>query len=49
MWRTEALVIAAHGVSKTHAIAHRLVCGHADQADQADQVAQGLAKQRIGF
>jgi hypothetical protein len=38
MWRSQALVIAAHGVSKTHAIAHRRVCGH------ADRVTQGLAK-----
>lgn len=37
------MLIAAHGVSKKHAIAHRLVRGH------ADQVAQGQAKQRIGL
>ena len=43
MWRTEALVIAAHGVPEKHGMAHRLACG------QADQVAQGLLTQRIGL
>lgn len=38
------MVIAAHGYrKKTHVIAHRQVCG------QADQVTQGEAKQRIGI
>ncbi|PUE27434.1 hypothetical protein B9Z38_03940 [Limnohabitans sp. MMS-10A-160] len=43
MRRTEALVIAAHGVSKKRGIENRLACG------QADQVAQGLLTQRIGL
>jgi hypothetical protein len=43
MWRSLALVIAAHGVSKKRGIENRLACG------QADQLAQKLARQRIGL
>jgi hypothetical protein len=34
MWRSLALVIAAHGMPKKHGIAHRLACGQADQVTQ---------------